>query len=104
MVRCYYLARTDRRMNPIRNELNNRQRSEPSLETTFDIEFECQSGNFTDCIDNMTDEEQSIAEECRGVLMFSKKSSSCGAYCENQISSHARSNKVLREGWTLFSR
>ena len=91
-------------MTPIKNEVTNRQRSESSLETTFDVEFECQSGNFTDCIDNMTDEEESIAEECEGVLMFSKRSSSCGRYCDNQLSSHARSNKVIREGWTLFSR
>ena len=92
--------RTERRFNAFLN----RKRSDSSDQSGFDIEFECQSGNYSDCIENMTDEEESIAEECKGILMFSKTSSSCGAYCNNESSSRTRSTQIKRQGWTLFTR
>ena len=91
-------AKTERRL---KTTLNHR-RSDVSTKTSFDVEFECQSGNFSDCIDNMADDV--LPKECKGVLMFTNKTSSCGAYCDNLTSSLNRSNKIKRKGWTLFTR
>ena len=96
-----FSARTERRLKTVETIMDHR-RSDVSFQTSFGIEFECQSGNFSDCIDNMADDV--LPEECNGVLMFTNKTSSCGAYCENFTSSLSRSNKIKRKGWTLFTR
>ena len=96
--------RTERRIKPVIESVHSHKRFGSSHQADFDIEFECQSGNFSDCIENMTDEEESLADECQGILMFSNKTSTCGAYCDNDLNSQVRSNKIIRQGWTLFSR
>ena len=90
--------RTERRL----RATNEKKRSDSTDQMQLGVEFQCQSGNYSDCTRNPA--EDVLNEQCKGILMFSNKSSSCGSNCDNPLPLQMRSKKVIRKGWTLFSR
>jgi len=64
----------------------------------MNVDFQCQSGEYSDCLVNVP--EDSLPEACNGILMFSNQSTSCGANCGNIDDSR----RIVRKGWTLFTR
>ena len=67
------------------------------------IGLECETGNFDDCMKNVT--QDSAPSNCNGVLFFSEQSSSCGSSCYNKNRrKRASEEQPVRKGWTLYTR
>ena len=88
-----FIDRTERRFQSIRDIANQTDPVTPIV-----VSYQCQSGDYTDCYDDMP--EKSLTGDCNGILMFTNQSSSCGENCEN----NENSRKIIRKGWTLFTR
>ena len=69
------------------------------------IGLECDSGNFDDCTVEATMIERS---DCKGVLIFSNVTTSCGSQCFNEIYTNQTTFRNMKEpkrsGWTQYVR
>ena len=67
------------------------------------IGLECESGNFSDC--DLDDSDEPVSFGCGSILIFSNSSRTCGSFCGlNRAKRSADENGIetKKEGWTRF--
>ena len=76
-----------------------RNQIEPSTPTD-NIFPTCENGKVFDCEDINSD--KVLDESCKGILQFTNGTSSCS--CQGKNDTAQKSNHILRQGWTQFTR
>ena len=60
----------------------------------------CENGDILDCEVNKSNE--SLNENCKGILMFTNETSSCS--CQESNGQERNSKNIVRQGWAKYIR
>ena len=64
--------------------------------------LECESGDFSDC--NLNESDERVPFGCENILMFSRSNTTCGSLCGSNRSKRSADKrdgmKINKEGWT----
>ena len=71
-----------------------------STSQTDNIFPTCENGEVFDCEDINSD--KVLDERCKGILQFNNGTSSCS--CQGKNDTVQKSDHILRQGWTQFTR
>ena len=80
-----------------RSEKQNKQ--EPEFNQT-NIYPTCENGEILDCQENTSNEV--LDESCKGILMFTSETTSC--FCRGSNDLKRKSENILRQGWSKYTR
>ena len=75
------------------------------------IGLDCDTGNITDCNDSLATHQNAseiMPNGCEDKLIFGQNEGLCGAFCKQDSDGHVitrrSENKILRSGWTIYTR